>query len=66
MTQPLNWHTFALPVRICSYNAEGATVQAGFALGHARAARTSLITGWGPMTPCLILLLDFVICLVVC
>lgn len=66
MTQPLNWHTFTLPVRICSHNAEGATVQASFALGHARAAQASLISGWGPVTPRLVLSLYFVISPVVC
>lgn len=60
MTLPLNWHTFALPVRICPHNAGGATVQASLARGHARAAQASLSSGWEPGTPHLILSLYFV------
>lgn len=63
MTLPLNWHTFALPVRICPHNAGGATVQASLVWGHAQA---SLSSGWGPGTPHLTLTLYFVTCPVGC
>lgn len=65
MRQPLNWHTFILPVQICSYNAEGVTVQASFTLGHTQAAQATLNSGWGPLSPHLLLSLYFMICPVV-
>lgn len=66
MTLALNWHTFALPVRICAHNAGGATVQASLAWGHTWAAQASLSLGWEPGTPHLTLSLYFVTCPVGC